>query len=147
MIQCLVSIKGGKIMNSESKIVVRYAETDQMGIVHHSVYPIWYEIARTDFIKKIGLTYSGIEAMGVMTPLVELHCKYIQPATYEDVLRIRVCLSKLTPARIEFSYEVYKKEVLINTGSTLHAWVGKDLRPMNMKKKFSTIYEKIQDAL
>lgn len=134
-------------MYSESKVVVRYAETDKMGIVHHSVYPIWYELARTDFIKMIGMTYSGMEELGIMTPLVELNCKYIKPADYEDVLTIRVTVSKLTPARIEFSYEVYKEDILINTGTTVHAWVGKDLRPTNMKKNFPDIYEKLQETL
>lgn len=134
-------------MYSESKVVVRYAETDKMGIVHHSVYPIWYELARTDFIKKFGMTYSGMEEIGIMTPLVELNCKYIKPADYEDVLTIRVWVSKLTPARIEFSYEVYKENVLINTGITVHALVGKDLRPLNMKKNFPNLYEKIQETM
>lgn len=134
-------------MYSESKVVVRYAETDRMGIVHHSVYPIWYELARTDFIKTIGNTYSGMEEMGIMCPLVELNSKYVKPAEYEDVLTIRAWVSKLTPARIEFSYEVYKEDVLINTGITVHAWVGKDLRPINMKKHFANIYEKIQETM
>lgn len=134
-------------MYSESKVVVRYAETDKMGIVHHSVYPIWYELARTDFIKMIGMTYSDLENLGIMLPLVELNCKYIKPADYEDVLIIRVSVSKLTPARIEFSYEVYKEDILINTGITVHAWVGKDLRPTNMKKNFPDIYEKLQETL
>lgn len=134
-------------MYSESTILVRYAETDRMGIVHHSVYPIWYELARTDFIKEIGITYSEMEEMGIMTPLVELGCKYIHPANYEDELTVRVSVSKLTPARIEFSYEVYHGSLLINTGFTMHAWVGKDLRPLNMKKKFPDIYEKIQETM
>ena len=132
-------------MISETKIVVRYAETDRMGIVHHSVYPIWYEAARTDAIKKIGITYSALEKNGIMTPLAELNCKYIFPAEYEDVLTIKVDISKLTPARIVFCYEVYKDgiEKPINTGSTVHAWVGKDLKPINLKRQFPDIYEKV----
>lgn len=134
-------------MYSESTVIVRYAETDRMGIVHHSVYPIWYEIARTNFIKMIGITYSEMEEMGIMTPLVELGSKYKHPANYEDELKIRVFVSKLTPARIEFSYEVYHDNLLINTGFTMHAWVGKNLKPINMKKKFPDIYQKIQETI
>lgn len=132
-------------MISETKITVRYAETDRMGIVHHSVYPIWYEAARTEAIKKIGITYSEMERNGIMTPLAELNCKYILPAEYEDVLTIKVGISKLTPARIVFEYEVYKTgiEKPINTGSTVHAWVGKDLRPINLKRQFPDIFEKL----
>ena len=134
-------------MYSESKIIARYAETDKMGIVHHSVYPIWYEVARTDFIKKvIGISYSEFEKMGIMTPLVELNSKYIMPADYEDELLVKVFVSKLTPARIEFSYEVRKsgQEKIINKGVTVHAWVGNDLKPLNLKKKFPSLYEKLQ---
>lgn len=67
---------------SESTVVVRYAETDQMGVVHHAVYPVWYEVARTDCIKKIGVTYAELERMGVMTPVVDLNCHYSGSAYY-----------------------------------------------------------------
>lgn len=134
-------------MYSESKIVVRYAETDKMGIVHHSVYPIWYEIARTNFIKSIGITYSELEKKGVMLPLVELTSKYILPANYEDELTIRIKIQKLTPARIIFGYEIYNKEKLINTGTTTHAFVGKNLKPINLKKNMQDIYNKIEELV
>lgn len=134
-------------MISKTKITVRYAETDQMGIVHHSVYPIWYEAARTEAVKKIGMTYSSLEKNGVMMPLVELNCKYNMPAEYENVLTITVEIAKLTPARIVFNYQVFKHgiEKPINTGSTSHAWVGKDLRPINLKKQYPEIFEKISE--
>lgn len=134
-------------MYSETTVEVRYAETDKMGIVHHSVYPIWYELARTKLIKEIGISYSDLEKMGAMTPLVELSCKYMHPADYEDILTVRVWVSKLTPARIVFDYEVYKEglEKPINTGSTTHAWVGKNMHPINFKKEFPELYQKIED--
>ena len=129
-----------------SKIIVRYAETDQMGIAHHSIYPVWYEVARTDFAKNMGMAYSQMEKMGILTPLVELSSKYIRPAKYEDELEIKVIVGKLTPARIEFIYEVYKKgeESPINIGKTVHAWVGKDLRPINMRQCNPKLYERIE---
>ncbi len=136
-------------MITKTQITVRYAETDQMGIVHHSVYPIWYEAARTEAIKKIGMNYSTLERNGVMLPLVELNCKYNVPAEYEDVLTITVEIAKLTPARIVFHYQIFKNgiEKPINTGSTIHAWVGKDLKPINLKKQYPEIFEKILSAL
>ena len=75
-------------MKTESSITVRYAETDKMGIVHHSAYPIWFEIGRTDFIKQAGMPYSVMEEKGIMTPLTELNCKYYLPAYYEDELTV-----------------------------------------------------------
>ena len=132
-------------MISQTKITVRYEEADQMGIVHHSVYPIWYEAARTEAIKKIGVTYSALEKNGIMIPLVELNSKYIFPAEYEDVLTINVEIAKLTPARIVFNYQIFKAgiEKPINTGSTTHAWVGRDLKPINLKKQYPDLFEKM----
>lgn len=130
-------------------VIARYAETDQMGIVHHSVYPIWYEAARSDFCKKAGLPYSKMEKSGVLTPLVDLHCKYIRPAHYEEEIEIKTKISKLTPVKVEFSYEVFKKgeTIPINTGTTLHALVGKDLRPINTKKLHPDIYQVMENCM
>lgn len=136
-------------MKSESKIIVRYQETDKMGIVHHSVYPIWYEVARTDYIKILGITYSKMEALGVMTPIIEVTSKYSMPAYYEDELKIEVQVIKITPARIVFEYKVYKKglDKPINIGTTMHAWVGKDMKPINMKKHMPELYIALENAI
>lgn len=128
-------------MNFRSKIIVRYAETDKMGIVHHSVYPIWYEVARTEFTKSSGISYSKMEEVGVMTPLVGLECKYIKPSFYEDELEVEVSIEQLTGVKIIFAYKIFKGEELLNTGRTIHALVGKDLKPTNIKKKHPEIYE------
>lgn len=134
-------------MYSESKFDVRYAETDQMGIVHHSVYPIWYEVARTDFTKKIGMAYAQMEKQGILNPLVELTCQYKKPACYGDEVTVRVSVQKLTPARIVFYYEVYKEDELLNTGTTMHAWAGKDLKPLNLKKYKPEVYSLIENTI
>lgn len=135
-------------MKTQSQITVRYAETDQMGIAHHSVYPIWYEVARTDFIKQVGMTYSEMERFGILLPLAGLTCKYSAPALYEDVLIVEAEIKTLTPARIEFAYTVYKKgeDKPINTGTTLHAWVDSDMKLINLKKKFPDIYKLVEKA-
>jgi len=134
-------------MHSDTKIVVRYAETDKMGIVHHSVYPIWYEAARTDFIKKVGMSYSQMEENGFMLPLVELNSRYIMPADYDDELTVRVKIERLTPARIVFGYEIYKEEKLINTGSTMHAITNKELKPVSLKKESSEMYNLLESMM
>jgi acyl-CoA thioester hydrolase len=136
-------------MTSKSKIVVRYAETDQMGIAHHSVYPIWYEVARSEYVKLVGISYSDMENAGIMMPLVDLKCKYSGAARYEDVLTVHVKMVMLTPVRIEFEYTIYKGEEQkpIHTGSTLHVWVNKNMRPINLKKFNPDIYSAIEIAL
>lgn len=130
-------------MISKSKVNVRYAETDRMGIVHHSVYAIWYELARTDLSKQAEFPYAKMEEEGIMLPLVELNSKYYSPAYYDDNLIVTATVSKLTPARIVFSYEVFREDNLdkpINTGYTVHAIVNKDMKPINTKKLFPKIY-------
>ncbi len=134
---------------SESKLTVRYAETDQMGIAHHSVYPVWYEVARTELMKKMGIQYSRLEKMGAMLPVLEVHCKYLRPVKYEDELRICTRISSMGAAKIQFEYTVYKQgsETPVNRGVTLHGWVDSDtFRPINFKKKFPDIYQMIAQA-
>ena len=107
-------------MITKSFVTARYAETDQMGVIHHSVYAVWYELARTDFIKKVGISYSKMEEMGILLPLSELTCKYHQATLYEDEITIETRILALTPSRIQFGYTVYKKgvEKPVNTGYT-----------------------------
>ena len=134
-------------MISKSKVNVRYAETDKMGIVHHSVYPIWYELARTDLSKQAGFSYAKMEEIGIMTPLVEVNCKYYSPAYYDDDLIVTATVSKLTPARIIFSYEVYREDNMekpINVGYTVHAIVDKNMKPINTKKLYPEIYSAME---
>lgn len=136
-------------MISQTEIIVRYAETDQMGIAHHSNYAIWFEAARTDLIKKMGMTYSRMEEKGVLVPLLELECKYKVAAHYEDVLIIEAKVSRVTPVKIEFTYQVTRKEdqVLLATGRTLHGLVDKQLRPVHMKRDQPEIFGMMLDAL
>lgn len=130
---------------SETNLTVRYAETDMMGIVHHSRYYPWFEVARTDFIKKIGITYSEMERMGILLPLTETGAKYHMGLCYEDEVVVKCRITKLTVARCEFSYEVYRKPdmTLMTEGRTAHGFVGKDFKPLNLKKSFPDIWEKM----
>lgn len=134
-------------MISKTQITVRYAETDQMGVTHHAVYPIWYEAARTELIKATGISYSELEKLGVMTPVAELSCRYTGVTHYEDVVTVWCWISRLTPARIEFSYALYceNDEKPRNTGKSMHGWVdSKTFRPINLKKHFPDFYEKLE---
>ena len=129
-------------MKSHTSINVRYAETDQMGIVHHSVYAIWFEAARTDWIRQLGMRYSQLEQSGILLPLVDLSCHFIDAAQYEDVLDVTAQISRLTPARIQFSYTVTNTATgrLLCTGSTTHAWVGENFKVISLKKHNPQLY-------
>lgn len=131
-------------MPNITEITVRYAETDCMGVVHHAVYPVWFEIARTDYIKAAGMSYADMEKAGVMLPVTGISCRYRLPAKYDDTLSITAYVSRLTPARIEFSYTVTKKgeTEVIATGTSSHGFVdSKTFRPLNFKKAMPEFYE------
>jgi acyl-CoA thioester hydrolase len=134
---------------SQTAFTVRYAETDQMGVVHHSNYPIWFEAGRTDFIRKMGLPYSMIEENGAMLPLLELKCIYKSFAKYEDEIVVKTCIKEYTGTRLRFRYEVFKAggEKPIAEGETLHCWTNRDLKPVNIKKYKPGIFELIEKAV
>jgi acyl-CoA thioester hydrolase len=136
-------------MISRSNITVRYAETDQMGIAHHSNYPIWYEVARTDLIKKMGMTYSELEQQGLILPLLELQSKYIGAAYYEDKLIVEASVTSFSSLKMEFEYAIFreKEEKPINVGRTLHALLGKNLKPVNIKKEYPAVYQMLLEAV
>ena len=136
------------MFQSETSFVVRYAETDQMGIVHHSNYPIWFEAGRTDFIKKMGMPYSKIEAAGIMLPLIELRCIYKGAARYEDEIIVKTSVREATLTRITFHYEVYvnNEKNIITSGETMHVWTNKDLKPVNIKKISPEIHQLILES-
>ena len=131
-----------------TKIVPRYAETDQMGIIHHSVYAIWYEQARTEFFNEIGFRYDEVEKNGVMTLLIELNCEYKRPAYYNQAVEIRTKIIKLTPVKFILEYDIYNQEnQLINIGKTTLAWAdAKTFKIINLQKKYPEVYQLIEKA-
>lgn len=96
---------------TETQLRVRYAETDQMGVVYHSNYFPWFETARAESIRELGFTYADMEKMGIIMPVVEAQCRYIRPAVYDDLLRIKVILKELpVHHKIEFHHEVFNEK-------------------------------------
>ncbi len=135
------------MMRSQTHIIARYAETDQMGIIHHSVYPVWYEAARTEYIKMAGITYTQLEQQGVMLPLTELTCRYLRPVHYEDEVVIETETIRLTYSRITFCYRVMLDGVLMAEGTTTHGFVSsKTFRPVNLKKLMPDFYARLQES-
>ena len=134
-------------MPNTTEISVRYAETDQMGVVHHATYPIWYEIARTEYIRALGMSYSDMEKAGVMLPVTGISCRYRLPARYDDILEITARITRFSPARIEFEYEVRRKgeQEILSTGTSAHGFVdSENFRPLNLKKALPDFYAVIE---
>lgn len=91
-------------------IRVRYAETDQMNVVYHGNYAQYFEVARAESIRHLGFTYKDMEAAGVIMPIVELQCKFLRPAHYDDLLTVKTILNELpSNHRIQFQQEVYNE--------------------------------------
>ncbi|AUM95048.1 MULTISPECIES: acyl-CoA thioesterase [Clostridium] len=133
---------------NRTETTVRYVETDQMGVVHHSNYYPWFEMGRTEFTKATGMKYTDIENIGVMMPLTESYCKYIKPAKYEDEIIIETSIEKLTPVKIIFSYKIIKKEnnELLAKGNTTQAFVDKNnFRVINLKQCNEELWNKLME--
>lgn len=105
------------MFTSQTQVRVRYAETDQMGVVYHSHYFQYFEVARAESIRSLGFTYADMEKMGVIMPVIEVQCRYLRPALYDDLLTVKVILKELpVHHKIEFHQEVYneKGDLLVN---------------------------------
>lgn len=96
------------MFESKTTVRVRYAETDQMGVVYHGNYAQYLEIGRTDALRQIGLTYKSFEENGIMMPVISLQCQYIKPAYYDDELTIVTMMKELPKIRNHFHYEIYR---------------------------------------
>src|SRR5213075_1849097 len=116
------------MFTSETTVRVRYAETDQMGVVYHSNFFLYYEVARAESIRQLGFTYADMEKMGVIMPVVDVHAKYLRPAVYDDLLTIKTFLKELPHHhKIEFYHEVYnEKQELVCVGKIILYFMEKE---------------------
>ena len=127
-----------------TKIVVRYQETDQMGVAHHSVYPIWFEQSRTEFIRAYGHPYCDLEAEGFYLPLIEMTCRFKGFSRYEDELTVNTRLSDVTKSRLSFMYEVINNGLAVASGATVHVYANRRLRPVNLLKYKPDLYREFR---
>jgi acyl-CoA thioester hydrolase len=126
---------------SLSRIRVRYAETDTMGVVYYSNYLVWFEVARTDLLRDAGWSYREMEAHGYRLPVIEAHCEYRQAATYDDELDVRTTGVLLSPVRVKFTYDVVRSSdaVVLATGYTVHASLDRDGRPCRLPERLRQV--------
>jgi acyl-CoA thioester hydrolase len=119
---------------STTTVRVRYAETDQMGVVYYANYFVWFEVARTDLLRAMGWTYREMEASGVLLPVIEAQCDYRRPTRYDDEVDIRTQARIASPVRMEFTYEVGVRgaEAPVAAGRTRHAAVDRDGKPCRL---------------
>ncbi len=121
---------------------VNYHETDQMGVVHHSNYLRYFEEARTDFMRTVGLPYAVMEARGILMPVLEVACRYKSPARYDDELTIRSRMNELDAVRCGVAYTVHNQEgQLLAEAASKHCFIDKGFRPLSLKRSAPDLYE------
>jgi acyl-CoA thioester hydrolase len=124
----------------EARVRVRYAETDQMGVVYHSNYLIWFEVGRVELIRQLGLDYKRMEVEeGCGIAVVEARARYRCPARYDDELIVQTTLLAARGAVIRFGYKVLRNDdgVLLCEGETTHVVVGKDMKKRSLPQKYA----------
>ncbi|HYC39041.1 MAG TPA: thioesterase family protein [Chitinophagaceae bacterium] len=129
---------------TETEIRVRYAETDQMGVVYHSNFFLYFEVARTESIRQLGFTYAEMEKLGIIMPVTEVHSRFLRPARYDDLLTVRSILKELPfQSRIEFHHEVYNesREQLASGRVVLYFMEAGSMKKASMP---DALYKKLQ---
>jgi len=121
---------------------VRYAETDNMGVVYYANYLVWFEVARTDLLRHAGWSYREMELEGFSLPVIEAHCEYRQPARYDDDVEVRTAGLLISPVRLRFDYEVARAAdgVVLAEGHTVHATLGRDGRPCRLPPRARQVF-------
>lgn len=130
----------------KTKIRVRYAETDQMGYVYHGNFATYYEVARVEMLREMGLPYKKLEDRGVRMPVLSLQCDFIAPARYDDLITVKVTVTQKPSVKMFFSFEVFNENnVLLNTGKMILVFVdaatGKPCRcPIEITELFEQYF-------
>ncbi len=121
---------------------VRYAETDQMGVVYYANYLVWFEVGRTDLLRQTGWNYREMEHDGYRLPVIEAHCDYHQSARYDDALEVRTEGRMLSPVRVRFDYTVVRPadDTTLAGGHTVHVALGPNGKPRRLPDRVHAIF-------
>jgi acyl-CoA thioester hydrolase len=124
----LLAYRGAVTRVHNELISVRYAETDRMGVAHHSSYLLWFELARTGLLREAGHAYRDLETRGVRLPVLEYGCTFLKSADYDDALRIETAVRDLKSRTVTFAYTVYRDNEVLAEGFTYHVCVDENFK-------------------
>ncbi len=116
-------------MTDRLELRVRYNECDPMGVAHHTVYPVWFEMGRTELLRDGGLSYRDLETQGFLIAVVKLSVQYKRPARYDDLLVLETTITDRGRATIQHAYELHRDSVLLTTAATTVVCLDRDGRP------------------
>ena len=132
---------------AETKIEVRYPDVDPMSIVHHAVYPVWYEVARMDYFEKLGFSYREMHSHGINPPMVDLHLQFKSTVTYPGTVTVKTRCLAFGPKKLKLGYELYDEEGrLANICESFHIWTGPDNRSLALDRALPEVYDRIRAA-
>jgi acyl-CoA thioester hydrolase len=123
----------------ETRFRVRYAETDQMGVVYYANYLIWMEIGRAEYCRVAGVRYKDMESGdGIRLAVVDAHCRYLHPAHYDEEIAVKTWIAHANRRMIEFQYHIHNAETsqALAEGETKHIFLGPDMRPVKLPEKY-----------
>jgi acyl-CoA thioester hydrolase len=125
-----------------TRLRVRYADTDQMGVVYYANYLVWFEVGRTEWLRQTGWSYREMERDGVALPVIEAHCDYRQPLRYDDEVEIATKAMLVTPVRIRFEYEVRRAADgdVAASGHTIHAAIDPAGKPCRLPARVRDLF-------
>lgn len=135
-----ISLTGAR---HQTRIRVRYAETDQMGVVYHANYLVWLEVGRVELVRAHGLPYKDLEETeGLFLGVIEVNCRYLYPARYDQEILIDAVVTKSTARAIEFAYELRTAETdrLLVEATTRHLWLNREMRPARLPQHYASMY-------
>jgi acyl-CoA thioester hydrolase len=125
----------------ETRLRARYAETDQMGVIHHANYLIWMELARVEFCEARGFRYRDMECQdGVFLAVVEVNCRYLRPARFDDAIVVRTTVEDANTRMARFGYGILRGKETLATGFSKHVYVSKEMRPVRLPEKYRALF-------
>lgn len=131
------------VPSHETSFRVRYAETDQMGVVYYANYLVWMELGRAEYCRAAGIRYRDMEVIdGVLLAVVEAHCRYLRPARYDEEIVVKTWVAKANQRMVEFEYEIRNAHTSreLASGVTKHIFLGSDLRPVKLPEKYLPMF-------
>ena len=131
------------MVENETRIRVRYAETDQMGVVYYANYLVWMELGRVEYCRAIGLRYKDMEESdGILLTVAEANCRYLFPARYDEEIVLRTSVKQSGARMVRFQYEMTEAESgrKLAVGETAHVFCGRDMRPLKLPEKYLVLF-------
>lgn len=120
---------------------VRYAETDQMGVVYHANFLVWMEVGRVELVRERGINYKSLEESGLFLSVIEVNCRYLFPARYDQEIEVITEVADSNPRVVQFRYQIRSVDPdrLLATGQTRHIWLNRDWRPTRLPERYHAL--------